>query len=205
MIPFPITHPERGIYAKGYRSIAGVDEAGRGPLAGPVVAAAVILSEDCIIPGIADSKKLSAGKREALFSKIHEDAQAVGIGIVDQREIEKINILQASLKAMVFAVVDLGVLVDYLLVDGIHNIPNQIPQSVIKKGDSLSPSISAASIIAKVTRDRIMVAYHRIYPEYNFAQNKGYGTKEHMLAIKRFGCREIHRKTFKGVKEYLGG
>lgn len=204
MIPFPHISSEREVYAKGYRFIAGVDEAGRGPLAGPVVAAAVILPEDHDIPGIADSKKLSAGKREALFSEIHEHAQAVGVGIVDQREIEKINILQASLKAMQSAVADLGFQVDYILVDGIHPIPTKIPQSTIKKGDTISPSIAAASIIAKVTRDRIMVKYHSIYPQYNFAKNKGYGTEEHMLAIKRFGCCEIHRRTFRGVKEYLG-
>ncbi|PIU84251.1 MAG: ribonuclease HII [Deltaproteobacteria bacterium CG_4_8_14_3_um_filter_43_13] len=196
-------HPERGVYARGYRFVAGVDEAGRGPLAGPVVAAAVILPENHTIQGIADSKKLSAHRREILFSEIYRQAEAVGVGIVDQREIERINILQASLKAMQSAVAALNSQVDYILVDGIHSIPTQIPQSAIKKGDTISPSIAAASIIAKVTRDRIMVEYHSIYPQYNFARNKGYGTEEHMQAIKRSGCCEIHRKTFRGVKEYL--
>ena len=196
-------HPERGVYARGYRFVAGVDEAGRGPLAGPVVAAAVILPENHTIQGIADSKKLSAHRREILFSEIYRQAEAVGVGIVDQREIERINILQASLKAMQSAVAALNSQVDYILVDGIHSIPTQIPQSTIKKGDTISPSIAAASIIAKVTRDKIMVEYHSIYPQYNFVRNKGYGTEEHMQAIKRFGCCEIHRKTFRGVKEYL--
>ena len=192
------------VYAKGYRFIAGVDEAGRGPLAGPVVAAAVILPTDYNIQGIADSKQLSANKRESLFNDIYKHAESIGVGIVDQREIERINILQASLKAMQLAVADLGGQVDYLLVDGIHSIPTSAPQSTIKKGDTISPSIGAASIIAKVTRDRIMIKYHGIYPQYNFAKNKGYGTKEHKSAIKEFGCCDIHRRTFRGVKEYLG-
>ena len=190
--------------ARGYRFIAGVDEAGRGPLAGPVVAAAVILPTDCNIQGIADSKQLSANKRESLFNDIYKHADSIGVGIVDQREIERINILQASLKAMQLAVADLGGQVDYLLVDGIQSIPTNVSQSTIKKGDTISPSIGAASIIAKVTRDRIMIKYHRIYPRYNFAKNKGYGTKEHMSAIKEFGWCDIHRRTFRGVKEYLG-
>jgi ribonuclease HII len=196
--------PEREISMRGYRFIAGIDEAGRGPLAGSVAAAAVILPENNNISGIADSKKLSAKKRETLFNEIYEQALAVGVGIVSQKEIDKINILQASLKAMRLAVLDLRCHVDYLLVDGIHAIPTAIPQSTIIKGDSISPSIAAASIIAKVTRDRMMVEYHKLFPEYNFAKNKGYGTKEHKLAIQRFGCCEIHRKTFRGVKEYSG-
>ncbi|MFH2011211.1 MAG: ribonuclease HII [Pseudomonadota bacterium] len=203
MISISHAIPEREIYEKGYQFIAGVDEAGRGPLAGPVVAAAVILPENHNIQGIADSKKLSSHRREVLFSEIYKQAEAVGVGIVDQREIERINILQASLKAMQSAVAALNSPVDYILVDGIHSIPTQIHQSTIIKGDALSPSIAAASIIAKVTRDKIMVEYHSIYPQYNFARNKGYGTVEHMDAIKRSGCCEIHRRTFKGVKEYL--
>ncbi|MEW6615760.1 MAG: ribonuclease HII [Thermodesulfobacteriota bacterium] len=203
MISISHVEPEREIYAMGYQFVAGVDEAGRGPLAGPVVAAAVILPENHTIQGIADSKKLSANRREILFSEIYKHAEAVSVGIVGQREIERINILQASLKAMQSAVAALNYQVDYILVDGIHFIPTQIPQSVIKKGDTISPSIAAASIIAKVTRDRIMVEYHSIYPQYNFARNKGYGTEEHRQAIKRSGCCEIHRRTFKGVKEYL--
>lgn len=204
MFSFLLMPPEREIRARGFKFVAGVDEAGRGPLAGPVIAAAVVLPADHNIEGIADSKKLSPPKREALFSKIYEHAEAVGVGCVDQREIEKINILQASLKAMQLAVADLGLEADYLLIDGIHTISTHISQSAIKKGDSLCPSISAASIIAKVTRDRIMLGWHSIYPMYNFAVNKGYGTKEHMLALKRFGCCEIHRRTFKGVRENLG-
>ena len=200
----PHIPPEREIQIRGFQSIAGIDEAGRGPLAGSVVAAAVVLPKKHTIFGIADSKKLSAKKREALFNAIYEQALAVGVGIVNQKEIDKINILQASLKAMRLAVLDLRCDADYLLVDGIHTISTTIPQSAIVKGDSKSPSIAAASIIAKVTRDRMMVEYHNLFPEYNFAKNKGYGTKEHKLAIQRFGCCEIHRKTFRGVKEYSG-
>ena len=165
MISISHVKPEREIYARGYQFVAGVDEAGRGPLAGPVVAAAVILPEGHNIQGIADSKKLSAHRREILFSEIYRQAEAVGVGIVDQREIERINILQASLKAMQSAIAALNYQVDYILVDGIHSIPTQIPQSAIIKGDTISPSIAAASIIAKVTRDRIMVEYHLTYPQ----------------------------------------
>ncbi|MDY7032900.1 MAG: ribonuclease HII [Thermodesulfobacteriota bacterium] len=200
-LPPPL--PERDVSLQGYTVVAGIDEAGRGPLAGPVVAAAVVLPGDHTIRGIKDSKKLSPVKRDILFCEIYRQAKAVGIGRVDQREIEEINILQASLKAMKLAVNNLNLRADYLLVDGIHPIPIQIPQKTIKGGDSLSPSISAASIIAKVTRDRIMQEYHTLYPDYGFDRHKGYGTKDHMMAIKRFGCCEIHRRTFRGVKEYL--
>ena len=199
----PLVIPEREAYAQGYRTVAGIDEAGRGPLAGPVVAAAVVLPAHGSIHGVGDSKKISPRKRDALFSDIHDQARAVGIGIVDQREIEEINILQASLKAMKLAVEDMNLQTDYLLVDGNHPIPMGIPQKTIKSGDSISPSIGAASIIAKVTRDRIMKKYHEVYPDYGFDRHKGYGTKDHMNAIKRFGCCEIHRRTFRGVREYL--
>ena len=195
--------PERGIYARGYRLIGGIDEAGRGPLAGSVVAAAVILRKDYSIIGLADSKKLSSNKREALFGEIYKQSISVGIGIVDQDEIDRINILQASLKAMQIAIADLKSKADYLLVDGIHSVPTHIPQTTIVKGDAKSPSISAASIIAKVTRDQMMIDAHTVYPQYNFAKNKGYGTAEHLRAIKRFGCCKLHRKTFRGVREYL--
>ncbi|MDY6857046.1 MAG: ribonuclease HII [Thermodesulfobacteriota bacterium] len=200
----PHIPPEREIPIRGFRFIAGIDEAGRGSLAGSVVAAAVILPKNHTICGIADSKKLSPKKRETLFNAIYEQALAVGVGIVGHREIDRINILQASLKAMHLAVLDLRFDADYLLVDGIHSISSSIPQSTIVKGDSKSPSIAAASIIAKVTRDRMMIEYHTLFPEYNFAKNKGYGTKEHKLAIRRFGCCEIHRQSFTGVKEYSG-
>lgn len=187
----------------GYRKIAGVDEAGRGSLAGPVVAAAVIFPFNFQISGIKDSKKLSFRKRENFFGKIFEKAEAVGVGVVDQDEIDQINIGQAGLKAMQLAIFDLGYQVDWLLVDGIVPLPTFTPQKVIKGGDNLSHSIAAASIIAKVTRDRIMIDYHSKYPNYNFARHKGYGTKEHREAIRRYGPCKIHRKTFRGVREYL--
>ena len=187
----------------GYRRIAGIDEAGRGPLAGPVVAAAVLFSFNVHISGIKDSKKLSPKQRQKLSGKIREEAIAIGVGVVDQDEIDRMNIARSSLKAMQLAVDDLDHQVDYLLVDGIISLPTTIPQKVIKKGDNLSISIAAASIIAKVARDEIMINYHRKYPHYNFLRHKGYGTREHLEAIKKYGPCEIHRKTFRRVKEYI--
>lgn len=181
---------------EGYQIVAGVDEAGRGPLAGPVVAAAVIFPLDYINSEINDSKKLSAAKREKLYEVIEENAVAIGMRVIDTDVIDHCNILQASLQAMREAVLELTASPDYLLVDGLHRIPIITPQKTLVKGDSLSISIAAASIIAKVSRDRIMEMYHRQFPQYNFRQNKGYGTKEHLNAIRKFGICKIHRKSF---------
>ena len=187
---------EKIAYQEGYQFIAGVDEVGRGPLAGPVVAAAVILPPDYVNTEINDSKKLSAAKREELYEIIHKDAVAIGTGIVDTETIDHINILRATLQAMREAVLELPISPDFLFIDGLHRIPVITPQKPVVKGDSLSISIAAASIIAKVSRDRIMEIYHRQFPQYNFLQNKGYGTKEHCEAIKQFGICKIHRKSF---------
>lgn len=194
---------EEDVRSKGHILIAGLDEAGRGPLAGPVVSAAVILPQDFSSDGITDSKKLSPKKREYFFDYIMEKAVHVGVGIVSPEEIDVMNILRASLYSMLKAVQDLGVLPDFLLIDGIFKIDSPIPQLPIKKGDSLSISIASASIIAKVTRDRIMDDYDRLYPEYGFKGHKGYPTSAHKEAIIRSGVSPIHRKTFKGVKECL--
>jgi ribonuclease HII len=189
---------------RGYHRIAGVDEAGRGPLAGPVVAAAVILPQEGIGEKLFDSKQISSRKREGLYKTIFAEAEGVGIGIIGQEEIDHINILQATLKAMALAVENLPHPPDFILIDGSQGgLALPIPQKPIRKGDRLCNSIAAASIIAKVTRDRMMSECHLKYPQYNFARHKGYGTKEHQRAIERFGVCEFHRKTFRGVKEYL--
>ncbi|KFO67715.1 ribonuclease HII [Smithella sp. SCADC] len=187
---------EKIAYQEGYQIIAGIDEAGRGPLAGPVVAAAVILPPGYLNSEIKDSKKLSAGKREELYEIINKEAVAIGMMVVDADIIDRVNILQATLQAMRDAVLELPASPDFLLIDGNQRIPILTPQKPIVKGDSLSISIAAASIIAKVSRDRIMEMYHRQFPQYNFQQNKGYGTKEHLDAIKQFGICKIHRKSF---------
>ncbi|MBI5748604.1 MAG: ribonuclease HII [Nitrospinae bacterium] len=184
---------------QGYRFIAGIDEAGRGPLAGPVVASAAILPPHISIDGVDDSKKLSPEKRERLFEIIKEKALSVGIGIISSKVIDEINILEATRKAMLNAVENLTITPDLILIDGITPIQSSIKQLTIKKGDSLSQSIAAASIIAKVTRDRLMLDYDAKYPKYLFAKHKGYGTKEHLDRIKEFGPCEIHRNSFKGV------
>ena len=194
---------EKKALKKGYSKIAGIDEAGRGPLAGPVVSAAVILPDSLPVSGINDSKKLTPKNRESLFEEIYQHAVAVGIGIVGPSEIDRINILEASRFAMLLAVENLFPKPDYLLVDGTFPIASKLPQEPIPKGDTLSISIAAASIIAKVTRDRMMAKYHQEYPQFGFAQNKGYPTKTHKAAIKKYGCCPIHRKSFKGVKEHL--
>jgi ribonuclease HII len=188
---------------RGYQRVAGVDEAGRGPLAGPVVAAAVILRPDTPIDGVMDSKKLTEARRDTLFDSIMEQALAVGVGVSDHHLIDRINILQATLQAMRQAVTNLALPPDYLLIDGISTIPVTIPQKTIKKGDSASLSIAAASIIAKVTRDRLMVEYDRQFPGYGFAAHKGYGCVSHLEAIAQLGPCAIHRQTFRGVKEHL--
>lgn len=181
---------------RGFKTIAGCDEAGRGPLAGPVVAAAVILPEGYTNADIRDSKKLTPLKREKLYTVIEDVALSIGIGVVEHAVIDKINILRASLMAMEKAISTLSTPPDYILIDGIHAIDTPVPQESIIKGDSLSISIAAASIIAKVSRDRIMDGYHNRYPLYNFIKNKGYGTSEHIEAIKKYGRCKIHRKSF---------
>ena len=179
-----------------YELICGFDEAGRGPLAGPVVAGAVILPRDCRIMGINDSKKLSAGKREELFAAIQEKASAVGVGMVSPERIDEINILQATYEAMRQAVAALGVVPELLLNDAVRIPGLSVPQVPIIKGDAKSQSIAAASIIAKVTRDRLMEEYDKIMPEYGFVSNKGYGSAAHIEALKKYGPSLIHRKTF---------
>lgn len=187
---------ENELYSSNIKTIGGIDEAGRGPLVGPVVAACVVLPKDAFIPDINDSKKISENKRELLYEIIKRKAISYGIGIVDNSEIDKVNILNATYKAMQIAISKIAVDLDFLLVDAI-NIPNiRIKQKSIIKGDSKSISIAAASIIAKVERDRIMREYHKLFPEYNFEKNKGYGTKEHIVALKKYGPCPIHRKTF---------
>lgn len=181
---------------QGYQSICGIDEVGRGPLAGPVVAGAVILPKDCTILYINDSKKLSEKKRELLYEEIMEKAVSVGIGIVSPGRIDDINILQATYEAMRMAIEQLEVKPDILLNDAVH-IPNvSIKQIGIIKGDAKSVSIAAASIVAKVTRDRMMVEYDKLYPGYGFARNKGYGSEEHIKALKEKGNCCIHRESF---------
>lgn len=194
---------EKAAYRNGFTCVAGIDEAGRGPLAGPVMAAAVILPAGLSIIGVDDSKKLSPDKREKLFEIIMAQAVTVGVGIMSPAEIDRINILQATRRAMLAAVQQLSIQPDYLLIDGISSIDSAIPQKTIKKGDSLSLSIAAASIIAKVTRDRLMIGMDSTYPGYGFAGHKGYGSAAHLDAIRRLGPSPIHRLTFGGVKEYV--
>jgi ribonuclease HII len=186
---------------KGYTYIAGVDEAGRGPLAGPVVSGAVILPQGFSLDGIDDSKKLSERKRSLLFPQIKENAIAVGVGISSHTEIDQINILQASLLSMKRAVENLEQQPDFLLIDGKFTIDTAIDQAAIIKGDSKSISIAAASIIAKVTRDAIMKQLHEQYPVYGFDRHKGYPTKAHKQAILEHGPCPVHRISFRGVKE----
>ena len=192
---------EKQARSSGYKMVAGVDEAGRGPLAGPVVSAAVVLPETFNVPGINDSKKLSEKKREALFPVIQTQAVAFGIGIADHEEIDRINILQASLLSMKRAVEALQRTPDFLLIDGKFTIDTTIDQRSVIKGDALSLSIAAASILAKVTRDRIMADLDAQYPQYGLKRHKGYPTKAHKEAILVHGPCPIHRKSFKGVKD----
>ncbi len=179
-----------------YACICGIDEAGRGPLAGPVVAGAVILPKDCSILYINDSKKLTAKKREELYDIILEQAQAAGIGIVPAQRIDEINILQATYEAMRQAINNLQIMPDILLNDAVTIPGISIPQVPIIKGDAKSISIGAASILAKVSRDRMMIKYDSEFPEYHFASNKGYGSREHIAVLQRLGPCEIHRRTF---------
>ncbi len=190
---------EEEIRTQGFRFIAGLDEAGRGPLAGPVVAAAVVLPEKGNFPGIDDSKKLSPAQREKAFALLLKEAKGIGLGLVEAEEIDRINILRASLKAMERAVQNLSWVPDFLLIDGIFSLNLPFPQRTIPKGDQRCLSVAAASIIAKVTRDRLMVGYHRQYPKDNFARHKGYATQEHLRAIRQNGCCPLHRKSFRSV------
>jgi ribonuclease HII len=188
--------------SRGYRAVAGLDEAGRGPLAGPVVAAAVILPESFDMPGLTDSKQLSAKARERLYPQIRAQALAVGIGVARAEEIDRVNILQATLRSMMRAVGRLQLPPDFLLVDGNVPVPLSLPQQALIKGDSRSLSIAAASVVAKVVRDRIMCALDRLHPGYGFAGHKGYGSAAHRAAIARLGPCPCHRRTFGGVREH---
>ena len=188
---------EREYNEKGFELIGGIDEAGRGPLFGPVVAACVVLPKGCLIEGVNDSKKLSEKKREELFDEIKEKAVAWGVGIVDNNTIDEINILEATRKAMHEAVMNLQVKPNYIFVDAEKHVDtNGIPYLPIIKGDALSINISCASIIAKVTRDRMVDEWAKEYPEYGLEKHKGYGTKQHTDAIKQYGLTPLHRKTF---------
>lgn len=182
--------------ADGYNIVCGIDEAGRGPLAGPVCAAAVILPDGCIIEGVNDSKKLTEKKREQLFDVIKETAVAYSIATADEKEIDEINILQATYLAMNRAFLGLSVRPDMALVDGNRDPSLGIPTRTIVKGDANSMSIAAASILAKVTRDRFMLEMDKKYPEYQFAKHKGYGTKLHYEMLDKYGASEIHRMSF---------
>jgi len=188
---------ETALYHSGYRAIAGTDEAGRGPLAGPVVAAAVILYPGQFIADVTDSKKVPKHRREELFQRIMAEARGVAVGICDHQEIDRINILRASLEAMRRAVVSLPVTADFVLIDGTFAIQLDLPQQTIIKGDSLSLSIAAASIIAKVTRDRLMAEYDELYPGYGFARHMGYPSVAHRDALARLGPCPIHRRSFR--------
>lgn len=187
---------------KGFNVICGVDEAGRGPLAGPVYAAAVILPSDCVIEGLNDSKKLTEKKREALFDEIKEKALAYGIASADEKEIDEINILNATFLAMKRAIDSLSVRPDLALIDGNQKPHTDIEEVTVIKGDAKSMSIAAASVLAKVSRDRFMLEMAEKYPQYEFARHKGYGTKLHYEKIAQYGVCDIHRRTF--LKKILG-
>ena len=193
---------ENELYENGIKYIAGIDEVGRGPLVGPVVTAAVILPREFYDERINDSKKLTEKKRELLYDVIMENAVSVGIGISSEDVIDKINILEATKKAMIEAVNNLSVKPEHLLIDAVKlNI--DIPQTPIIKGDAKSESIAAASIVAKVTRDRMMIELDKEHPEYDFKHNKGYGTKKHIEAIEKYGIIKEHRKTFAPCDKYV--
>lgn len=206
-IPSDTFQYERTLIRAGYPLVAGVDEAGRGPLAGPVVAGCVILPDSCEYSRFKDSKVLTAAKRQSLYDYLHTCGARIGFAIVSPEEIDQVNILQASLIAMARAVAHLAEKAkegpDFLLVDGKFPAPSDLPQKALVKGESKSASIAAASIIAKVVRDQLMVDYHLQFPRYNFSRHKGYPTREHRRAIELYGPCPIHRKTFKGVREFL--
>jgi len=198
--PINLTYFEERFYAEGTEHIAGVDEAGRGCLAGPVVAASVILPKNLDINGLKDSKQLTSLQRDQFYDVIREKALAWSVGIVDSGEIDKINILRASLKAMVIAVDRLKIKPQFILVDGPQPIETKIPQKPIKKGDARSISIAAASVMAKVTRDRLMTELGKIYPSFSFSIHKGYGTQAHLRELIKHGPTPIHRMTFAPLK-----
>ena len=187
---------EHEAYLKGYTAVCGIDEAGRGPLAGPVYAAAVWLPEGLVIDGLNDSKKLSEKKREALFDVIKENTVAYGIGFANEKEIDEINILQATYLAMRRAYDNMQKACDYVLIDGNRMPPMPVPGETIVKGDAKSPSIAAASILAKVSRDRVMLEYAKQYPGYHFEKHKGYGTKLHYELIAQYGIQPFYRRSF---------
>ncbi|MBR3934246.1 MAG: ribonuclease HII [Clostridia bacterium] len=189
--------------SQGYKCIAGVDEAGRGPLAGAVYAAAVVFDEGVYIEGVNDSKKLTEKKREALYDEIIAKAKSYCVFSVDEKTIDKINILNATYRAFAGAVAGLDPSCDFALIDGNRAGEMSVPFETVVKGDSLSFSIAAASILAKVSRDRYIIEADKLYPEYGFAKHKGYGTKDHLEAIKKYGPCPIHRLTFGGVREYV--
>lgn len=192
---------EKKYYNLGYKYIAGTDEAGRGPLCGPVVAAAVILPEDFELPGLTDSKQLSEKKREAFYPIIMEKALSVGVSIIEADEIDRINILEASRKGMIEAISKLSVKPDFVLTDAMNiHTPNHL---AIIKGDAKSLTIAAASVVAKVTRDHIMMEYDKKYPEYGFASHKGYPTKSHLANLEKYGILNIYRRTYKPVSKIL--
>lgn len=193
---------ERLYRNQGFRVICGIDEVGRGPLAGPVVAAAVILPENIQDLGFDDSKKLSKSAREEIFKRIQQEALAIGIGIIDAEEIDRVNIYQATKLAMIQAVSNLSIQPDCLLIDAMQ-LDLSIPQENIIKGDARSISIAAASIIAKQTRDQMMEEYAQVYPNYGFEHNAGYGTKQHLGGLNQFGPTPIHRKTFAPVSSFF--
>ncbi len=193
---------ERRAHLTGHRYVAGIDEVGRGPLAGPVVAAAVILPDDFNDFRVNDSKKTSKAVRNELFDIIEAQAVAIGVGSVSQKMIDKINIYEATKLAMTAAVNELSVAPDYLLIDAMK-LPTLLPQESLIKGDARSLSIAAASIIAKVTRDRLMEEFSKQYPGYGFEKNAGYGTKEHLSGIKSYGICPLHRKSFSPIKEIV--
>jgi len=195
---------ERKLWDAGVSHIAGVDEAGRGPLAGPVVAGAVILPmSNCYIPELNDSKKLSEKKRNRLFDQIKKQTTAIGIGIIEPREIDRLNIYQATRQAMIDALSHLSNQIQHVLIDGKPFSSFPYPYTAVVKGDSKSLSIAAASIVAKVTRDRMMVKFHEQYPLYNFAKHKGYPTQAHFAALRAYGHCPIHRRSFRGVREFF--
>lgn len=188
---------ENELREKGFKFICGIDEAGRGPLAGPVVVASVIMPADSMIEGVNDSKKISEKKREELYEKIIKEAISYGVAIIGQDEIDEVNILNATKKGLTISLQELTQKPDLILVDALNHIDTLgIPYDSIIKGDAKCYSIAAASIIAKVTRDRIMREWDKIYPEYGFEKHKGYGTASHIKAIREFGLCPIHRKTF---------
>jgi ribonuclease HII len=194
---------ERCLLQKGYLWVGGLDEVGRGPLAGPVVAACVILEENCDYRGFVDSKSINGEQRSRLYRELQSNGARIGVGIVSETDIDRINILQASLLAMKKAVLAMSRQPDFLLVDGNQPIPMTIPQQTLVRGESKSASIAAASIVAKVVRDNLMDQYHLQYPEYNFQQNRGYPTPEHRQAIETHGPCAIHRQSFKCVREFI--